>query len=284
MGGFYMSVANSSEAQFLKSYNDAKQYQYGSNTDPVHNRITTMMREVMFSKATITYTKCDDIILKTNLTDLQRCSSAFNVAKKILNIKDQFPEVYEQNYQKDLEFIHKFLSEHGEELPFTSYAQAIQKTVKTDFAVVRFPDEYKGDILILGCGRAIAKDCLLHTDDKDSAYCINNAADADPDIVADYYSQDFWKVLPDAKFAKAYFEGFNPDACKESLKQIHRILKDHGVVRVLFSESFQAAYQYSSPYLEKYFLNCGFSKVKFETVLTRCCGVDSTCLVIDAYK
>lgn len=279
-----MSTVNDSQAIFIKSFNEAKSYQYKTNTDPVHNRITLMVRDVMFNKAQMAFIQCDDQILKTRLKDLKFNSSAYSVAMLILNIKDEFPEVYEKNYQKDLDFIQKFLSDHNEALPFTSYAQGIQETVKTDFTVTRSPEEYKGDILILGCGRKIAKECLLHSEDKESAYCINHAADADPDIVADYYSQEFWKVLPDAKFTKAYFEGFNPDACKESLKQIHRILKEDGVVRVLFSESFEAAYQYNSSYLEKYFLNCGFSKVKFETVLTRCCGVDSTSLVIDAYK
>ncbi len=279
-----MSAVNSPEAIFFKSFNEAKSFQYGTNTDPVHNRITLMVREVMFNKAQMVFTGCDDKILKTRLKELQLNTSAYSVAMLILNIKDEFPEVYEKNYQKDLDFIQKLLSDHNVNLPFTSYSQGIQETVKADYTVNRTPEEYKGDILILGCGRKIAKDCLLHNEDKESAYCINHDADADPDIVADYYSQEFWKVLPDANFAKAYFEGFNPDACKESLKQLHRILKNDGIVRVLFSDSFEAAYQYNSSYLEKYFLNCGFSKVKFETVLTRCCGVDSTCLVIDAYK
>lgn len=250
-------------------------WNYGNHDDLFHQNVTALMKKIKGME--IQKESFEKIAQQMNQRNM--ALSVPSIVGDFLYFKENFPEIFEKRgYQKELNYIQKMVCNKFHIAPPKNCAELVEESYQAKDLV----NGFKGDILVLGCGRANdGKDaCGPHVLDK--TLFVSYEESYDPDICADYYSKQFWKLLPDDQFKEVFFEGFAPSACQSSLQEIQRILKEGGKARMHFSNDFVIAHEEGC--LEEYFKKCGFKQTQIVAESFLSCGVEKDHRMIHVYK
>jgi hypothetical protein len=98
---------------------------------------------------------------------------------------------------------------------------------------VRDPEDFTGNTLIIGCGHntnVYTQQCEGHST-KD-CYLVCLEPENWPDMLADCNTAAFWKMFKDEKFTEIFLEGFGLIPQEDVLKEMARVLKAGGRVRM----------------------------------------------------
>lgn len=189
------------------------------------------------------------------ITDIRHKFSVYTQVDFLKRFEKEFPALYvKYNYQELLDRLMTIITEHGlsHDLPPTS----------EQYELCRPLQGFRGNRLVLGCGRN-STSCEGHTD---SDYLLDFSSEANPDLIADYYSLEFWKEFADETFGEIFFEGFLPWPNTNSLQQLARILKPNGFVRMGYSDPDLAILKFvremDESIFNEYIKKCGFSRFK----------------------
>ena len=249
-------------------------YQYGNSNDEFHNDITKMVKNIRLVEGAFPEEQ-----IVAMIRDQKTKWTAYTVLQNLLNFKEEFPHLFEKRkYGGAVHFIQEFCKERGVEFSFSTFSETI---VDESYTIIRSPKEFKGDLLVLGCGRKLTG-CAGH--DENRTLLVDMDAESDPDIVANYYSHEFWNEIPDNIFKEVFFEGFCPSPCKSSFKEICRTMQEGGKARIVFDTAFEIAEEEGKEHLENYFKECGFARIEIANETFRSGGHESEYEMLIAYK
>jgi hypothetical protein len=229
---------------------------YGQKDDSVHQDITVKLKILRTHEhyKRVAPRDDDDKIIKDALLGTHETwgFSIYSTLRAMHNFKDHLPQVFaKMGYDKDLEYL------EGKEV-LAKYGLRYEPAAPPEnaYEVIRPVSAFSGKRLVFGYG---AGSDACSGDRKENDYTIDKNKEAKPDLVANYLSKEFWKELPDQKFAEVFFECRPFDFDTFALQQMSRILKEKGIVRIGYGGVYQWAHKADPQALGDYFKECGFS-------------------------
>lgn len=189
--------------------------------------------------------------------------SFYSLVMALSLFEEEFPKIHASrhydealNAMKDVIRIYEEIGDFLSIFPFATYSDSIDER----YAVYRSPKEFTGTKMIIGCGFDCAM-CEAGPHDPEEFFLVDKSDTVKPDIVADYYSGDFWQEFGDNTFSEIQFEGIEIMPWSPSLSQILRILQKGGSVTLGLTKMNQCAFEQPAD-IQNYFLSKGFSDVR----------------------